>query len=138
MNLKADPPRVGPSAEPGNSKPTRLGRGLENLAVGLRAGVGITSQRSVSMIGGEIPDLVPVVVCLSREDGFTTFLTALATLCALKEERSGDVILMQSFNLDVGALTSLLETSRASGNAAVIRFEISMKSPGPDGTFAST
>ena len=111
---------------------------LDALVNGLRAGHGISSPRSPLMKGGGMQVLRPIVVCLSHADGLTTFLTALATLSALKEETSGDVILTHSFSLDAGALTSLLETSRKGGGSDVIRFEISMQAPGPDGTFQNT
>lgn len=111
---------------------------LDALVNGLRAGHGITSPHSPLTKGGGTQVLRPVVVCLSHGSGLTTFLTALATLSALKEEVSGDVILTQSFSLDVGALTSLLESCQQGGGSDVIRFEISIQSPGPDGTFQST
>ena len=131
------PPSVA-SAPDLTSEEVRLPDSLRSLVNGLRRGVGITSQRSLSMIGGVRPDLVPIVVCLSRDAGFTTFLTSLATLSALREEGSGDVILMLSFNLGVGAFTSLLATSAKDGKKGVITFEISMPQPAPDGTYPST
>jgi len=120
------------------SKEVKLPASLNALVNGLRAGHGINSQPSLSTNAGARPVLVPIVVSLTRDGGFTTFLTALATLSALKEEVSGDVILTHSFSLDVGVLMSLLETSRKGGILDVIRLEISMQSPGPDGTFRST
>jgi len=134
----AEAPRVGPSGVDGTSKEIPLPKSLSNLVNGLRAGHGITSQPSLSMSGGARPDLVPMVVCVTRGGGFTTFLTVLATLYALKEESTGDVILMHSYSLDAGALTSLLEASPKDGRSDEIRFEISMRAPGPDGTFPST
>jgi len=106
--------------------PLILPRSLENLAIGLKAGVGITSQRSLSHRAGGQPVLVPTVVCITLATGFMTFLTTLATLSALSEERSGDVILTQSFNLDRGALKSLLESSLKDGSSEEIKFEIMM------------
>jgi len=132
------PPRVGPSAGSGASKEITLPRSLQRLVDGLRAGHGTTSLPSLSMTGGARPDLVPIVVCITRGGGLTTFLTCLATLYALKEEGSGETILMHSYSLDAGALTSLLEASPRDGNSDEIRFEISMRAPGPDGTFQST
>jgi len=120
------------------SKSILLPPSLKALVDGLQAGHGISSARSPLTSDGGPRVLRPIVVCLTRKGGFTTFLTALATLSALKEERSGDVILTHSFSLDVGALTSLLETSRKGGNTDEITFEISMQSPGPDSTFQST
>lgn len=111
---------------------------LDALVNGLRAGHGITSPHSPLMKDGATQVLRPIVVCLSHVDGLTTFLTALATLSALREERSGDVILTQSFSLDVGALTSLLEHCQKGGNSDVIRFEISIQAPGQDGIFLNT
>jgi len=111
---------------------------LKNLVNGLRAGVGITSQRSLSMPAGAKPDLVPIVVCVSRGTGLTNFLTSLATLYALREAATGERILMLSFSLDAAAIMSLLQSSQISGNSAEITFEISMRSPAPDGTFPST
>lgn len=126
------------SAEFSPSSEIILPPSLDALVNGLRAGHGITSPHSPLTKGGGTQVLRPVVVSLSRGGGLTCFLTALATLSALKEEVSGDVILTQSFNLDVGALTSLLESSQIGGNSDVIRFEISIQSPGPDGTFQNT
>jgi len=131
-------PRVGSAGRDQVSKEVILPKSLQNLVNGLRAGHGITSQPSLLISGGARPDLVPIVVCITRGGGFTTFLTALATLYALKEEATGEVILMHSYSLDVGALTSLLEASPKDGHSDEIRFEISMRSPGPDGTFPST
>ncbi len=132
-----DPPRVGLSEGFGTGKEIRLPKVLRRLVDGLRGGVGITSQPSLSIVGGARPDLVPIVVCVSRGTGLTSFLTSLATLYALKEEGTGDVILMHSYSLDAAALRSLLETSRKAGNSDEITFEISMRAPGPDGTFQS-
>jgi len=131
-------PRVGVSAADGVKKEIRLPASLQNLVNGLRRGLGITSQPSLSMQDGARPDLVPIVVCITRGSGFTTFLTALATLYALKEESTGEVILMCSYSLDAAALTSLLAHSPKDGHSDEIRFETSMRAPGPDGTFRST
>lgn len=136
---KASPEvRVGRSEPHGSSQEIVLPKSLRRLVDGLRAGVGITSQPSLLMRGGARPDLVPIVVCITRGGGFTTFLTTLATLYALKEEGTGDVILMHSYSLDAAALRSLLEASPKDGGSDEIRFEISMRAPGPDGTFPST
>ena len=137
-NSKGEAPRVGPSGVDGASKEIKLPRSLERLVNGLRAGHGISSLPSLSTNAGARPDLVPIVVCITRGGGFTTFLTVLATFSALKEEVSGETILMHSYSLDVGALTSLLESSPKDGRSDEIRFEISMRAPGPDGTFQST
>ncbi len=131
------PPSVD-SAVDGTSKEITLPSALQNLVNGLRAGHGIISQPSVSIHGGVRPDLVPIVVCVSQGAGLTRFLTCLATLYALKEESSGDVILMHSYSLDAGMLTSLLAHSPKDGDGGEIKFEISMRQPGPDGTFLNT
>jgi len=127
------------SASDGASRPEiKLPRALDNLVIGLRAGHGITSPRSPLTKDGVRPDLVPIVVTFSHETGLKSFLTCLATLSALKEVRSGDVILTFSFNLLRADLTSLLETSRKGGPSDEIPFEISMQAPGPDGTWQNT
>jgi len=137
-NPSGEAPRVGPSVVDGSLKEIRLPSVLQSLVDGLRAGHGTTSVPSLSMSGGARPDLVPIVVCTTPGPGFTTFLTALATLYALREEATGDVILTLSYSLDGEALTSLLASSRRVGKKGGITFEISMRAPGPDGTFRST
>ncbi len=132
-----DAPQVGTSHVDGVRKEIRLPSSLQRLVDGLRRGHGTTSQPSLLMKGGARPDLVPIVVCITRGSGFTTFLTALATLYALREEGSGETILMHSYSLDTAVLTSLLEASPKDGRSDEIRFEISMRAPGPDGTFQS-
>ncbi len=126
------------SGELSTSKEIRLPKSLRGLVAGYRAGHGINSSRSLSTVDGIRPDLVPIVVSLSAESGFKTFLTALATLSALREEGSGDVILTHCFSLDCAELIQLLQTYRGSGRSAEITFEISMQAPGQDGTFQST
>jgi len=135
---KGEAPRVAPSVVDGGSKEIRLPRALQSLVDGLRDGHGITSRPSLSMSGGARPDLVPIVVCVSRGGGLMRFLTCLATLYALKEEGTGDVILMHSYSLDAEMLMSLVRGSRRDGPSDEIQFEISMRAPGPDGTFRST
>jgi hypothetical protein len=120
------------------SKELELPASLKRLVNGLRAGRGTTSLLSPSTRGGARPDLVPIVVSLSHRDGFSHFLTTLASLSALKEEGTGETILTHSYNLDAGMLMSLVESCRSVGNSAEITFAISMRAPAPDGTFRNT
>jgi len=134
----APPVEVGPSVIAGDKNEVRLPTALQNLLLGYGAGHGITSPHSPLTRDGVTPDLVPIVVSLSAESGLTTFLTCLATLSALKEVRSEDVILTLSFNLDPQLLTSLLATYPSSGSSDEIPFVISMQSPDANGIFRST
>lgn len=121
-----------------SSSEVRLPSSLQRLAAGLRAGGGASSQRSLSMIDGERLDLIPIVFSLSPSGGLTRFLTVLGTLRALREESSGERILMLSWGLEREDLKSLLESSLNDGDSGEITFELSIPAEGPNGMSPST
>lgn len=117
--------------------PTRLPRPLQTLVAGLKAGSGTTSPRSHLMNVGGRPDLIPIVFSITPGGGLTRFLTTLGTLSALKEERSGERILMLSWGLEREDLRSLLQTSVDDGGAGEIAFDLSIPAEVPNGTSPS-
>lgn len=118
------PKRTGRSNPAGSD--IRLPPSLASLVRGLKAGRGRISQRSLLTDAGVRPDLTPIVVTISPEDGLSRFLTALGTLFALREDASGEHIVTLSFPLERGALTSLVSTSASGGSSDEIGFEISI------------
>lgn len=76
----------------------RLPRSLQHLVDGLKGGNGPRSLLLRSTIVGVKPDRVPIVVYRSRENGSSGYRETLATICALKEDASGERILMLSWD----------------------------------------
>lgn len=77
----------------------RLPTSLQNLVDGLKGGSGPRSLLSHSMTVGVKPDRVPIVVYRSRGNGSNDYRETLATICALREDASGERILMLSWDL---------------------------------------
>lgn len=110
----------------------KLPRVLGGYLSGLRAGSGTSSPPSRSMIDGATSVLKPIVLSLSAGTGLKRFLTCLATIYALKEERSGEHMVTLCWGLEREALKSLIETSPKDGNSDEIAFELSMQAADPD------
>ena len=79
----------------------RLSPAQTKWLAGLKAGAGLTSQLSRMTTVGARPDLLPIVVSLSRGGGLSRFITTLATSYALKEDATGELMLMLSWGLTV-------------------------------------
>jgi len=105
---------------------------LEGLLSGLRDGSGISSPPSRSTIDGATSVLKPIVLSLSAGTGLKHFLTTLATIYALKEERSGEHMVTLSWGLEREALKSLIESSRKDGDSDEIAFDLSIQALAPD------
>jgi len=112
----------------------RLPPVLEGYLSGLRAGSGTSSPPSRSTIDGASSVLKPIVLSLSAGTGLKHFLTALATIYALKEERSGEHMVTLSWGLEREALRSLIEHSQSAGNSDEIGFDLSIQALAPDTT----
>jgi len=125
-------------SEPHGSNSVKLSRAQQQWLDGLKAGDGLTSPLSRLTPVGERPALLPIVVSLSPGDGLRRFLTVLATSYALKEDDTGELMLMLSWDLERGVLRSLVETSPRDGNAGEIGFEILMPVPESTAISAST
>lgn len=115
-----------------SSLPTHLRR----LVDGLRDGNGPSSLLSPSTIVGEKPDRIPIVVFLSVGDGLRTYRIALATSSALREDGTGEPILMLSWDLDPEAISQVARSAEAGGSDA-IRFETLIPAGEPNGTSRS-
>lgn len=97
----------------------RLPKSLQHLVDGLKGGSGPRSLLSRLTIVGEKPDRVPIVVWQSRENGSSVYRETLATISALREDASGERILMLSWgslasdssseNADLGGHTDVIE-----------------------------
>jgi len=113
----------------------RLSPAQQQWLDGLQAGNGLSSGLSRLTNVGVKPDLVPIVVSLSPGDGLARFLTVLATSSALKEESTGELMLMLSLGLEREALRSLLGSSPSDGDSDEIGFDLLM--PVSDATATS-
>jgi len=118
---------------PGSGPPDfRLPPVLEHYLFGLRNGSGTNSPPSRSTIDGATSVLKPIVLSLSRGTGLKRFLTALATIYALKEARSGEHMVTLSWGLERAALKSLIEAYPSDGDSDEIVFELSIQALAPD------
>jgi len=124
-----------PPAEPAD---VRLPPVLEHYLSGLRNGSGTSSPPSRSTIDGATSVLKPIVLSLSRGTGLKHFLTSLATIYALKEERSGEHMVTLSWGLEREALKSLIEAYPKDGNSDEIVFEVSIQALGQDSISQNT
>lgn len=116
----------------------RLPSVLKRWETSLRNGRGSISPRSPLMTGGAQAVLKPIVLTLSAGTGLKRFLTALATIYALKEEASGEHMAMLCWGMEREALRSLIETSQSDGNSDEITFELSIAAEGPATTSPNT
>jgi len=116
----------------------RLSEAQTKWLDGLKDGDGLSSPLSRLTTVGVRPDLLPIVVSLSRGDGLKRFLTCLATSSALREDVTGELMLMLSWGLEPAALRSLLAESPKGGDSVEIAFEILMSVSGATGTLLST
>lgn len=110
----------------------------KRLVDGLKAGRGLTSQLSPLMRDGARPDLIPIVFSALPSGGLRRFLTALATSYALREDDTGERMLILSWGLEAEALRSLLQTSLDDGDSDEITLELSMPVREQSGTSPST
>lgn len=124
--------------EPHGSSSVKLSRAQQQWLDGLKAGDGLTSPLSRMTTVGEKPVLLPIVVSLSPASGLRRFITTLATSYALREDDSGELMLMLSWGLEREALKSLVETFRRDGSSAEIGFELLMPVPESTAISAST
>ena len=111
---------------------------LKQWRRGLEAGSGSNSPHSHSMTVGEQAVLKPIVLSLSAGTGLKRFLTALATIYALKEEASGEHMVTLCWGMEREALRSLIETSVSDGDSEEIGFELSIAAEGPATTSPNT
>jgi len=116
----------------------RLPEVLKRWQSSLRDGHGSNSAPLRSTNNGGTPVLKPVVLTISSGDGLKRFLTTLASISALREERSGEHMVTVSWAMEREALKSLIETSPKDGNSEEIRFELSMAAEGPATTSLNT
>jgi len=111
---------------------------LKQWRRGLEAGNGSSSPRSHSMTDGAQGVLKPIVLSLYAGSGLKRYLTALATTYALKEEASGEHMVMLCWDMEREALKSLIETSVSDGDSDEISFELSIAAEGPATTSPNT
>jgi len=116
----------------------RLPQVLKRWHSSLQAGNGSSLPHSHSMSDGDRPVLKPIVLSISAGDGLNRFLTALATIYALKEEASGEHMVTLCWGMERAALRSLIETSQSDGSSDEIKFELSIAAEGPAITSQNT
>jgi len=109
----------------------RLPPVLKACLAGLRSGTGSSLRLSPSTNDGAQAVLKPIVLSLSAADGLRTFLTALATIYALREEASGEHMVTLCWGMEREALRSLIDSSRKDGDSDEIGFELSIAAEGP-------
>ena len=113
----------------------RLPTSLQRLVDGLKGTSGPRSALSLLTTGGVKPDQVPIVVYRSRATGQSGWSTHLATICALKEDVTGERILMLSWDQDA---VSPFEPSETPGDSGEIRFDLLIPIEGLSGIVPST
>lgn len=117
-----------PSGSVGTHSPEArsLPRALQRWLTTWLESRGDNSPHSPSTIVGARPDLIPIVVGVSRGSGLKRFLTALATFSALKEAATGELILTLSWESDREDLRSVLGLSGNGGGSEGIGLKLSI------------